>query len=154
MVTVDALSRKRWCVVRSPSRLVLTGSVLGALVASGGTAFTMENNVADAAVEIPGFTTADEQATAPSETSLTLGPPVSGAQIAAIALAPARDRAATLAAERAKADAEAAARALDEADEDDDDEDSDGREGLRELQKRFKNACEQGIIEGAVCRGT
>jgi hypothetical protein len=140
--------------VRSPSRLVLTGSVLGALVTSGGTAFTMENNVADAAVEVPGFATADDaQATAPSESSLTLGPPVSGAQIAAIALAPARDRAATLAAERAKADAEAAARALDEADEDDD-EDDDGGEGLRELQKRFEKACEQGIIEGAVCRGT
>lgn len=110
----------------------------------------MENNVADAAVGDPQLAAAaDDQAATPSESSLTTGPPVTGAQIAALATTPARDRTAALVAERAKAEAAEAERARAEADDD-----SDGSEYLRELRQRFKKACDEGIIEGAVCRGS
>jgi hypothetical protein len=144
--------------VRFPSRLVLAGSVLSALAASSGTALTMPDRIADAAVAVPDFPATPGNRTAqPSTGSITVGPPVTGAQIAALAVAPARERAATLIAERAQAEAAAAEaeRARLEA-EQAAARPQPGRNpsnDWREMRERLREACDDGRIRGAICRG-
>lgn len=86
--------------MRFPTRLVLAGSVLGALVASTGTALTLSDRTAGPAVEIPEF---EPSAPPVPPAPVVTGPPVIGAQIVEMAVTPARGRAGALTAERAAA---------------------------------------------------
>lgn len=92
-------------LVQFPSRLLLTGTVLGALAASSASALTIPDRVADtpgAPVGVPGLTAAGtSHSPGSAPTPVTTGPPITGAQIAGLAIAPARDRAVELIAEDA-----------------------------------------------------
>jgi hypothetical protein len=142
-------------VVRFQSRAVLAGSALAMLAASSGVALLMPESADDPAVGVPGFAASQESLPAVEDdaTARPVAPPVTGAQIAALALAPARDRAETLIAERAKAEAAAEAEQADEDDDEDDSSESAGRsEQWRELRDRIREACEDGRIRGQICR--
>jgi hypothetical protein len=154
---------------------VLAASVLAALATSGGTVLTMPDSPADAAE--PGAVPAPQPAApvsaalpAPAEAAAepatvpqALGPPVSGAQIAGLAVEPARQRADAIAADQAAAEAAARAaeeeRARREAEEDDEDDDEDARPGQQrqnswdEFRRELREACQEGRIRGQVCRG-
>ncbi|MHA6627093.1 hypothetical protein ACU61A_16795 [Pseudonocardia sichuanensis] len=142
--------------MRFQSRAVLAGSALAVFAASSGVALLMPERGDDAAVGVPEFAASQESLPAvPDDASArAVAPPVTGAQIAALALAPARDRAEALIAERAKAEAEAAeAEQSDEDDDEDGSSDSAGRsEQWRELRDRIREACEDGRIRGQICR--
>jgi hypothetical protein len=127
--------------VRFPPRLVLAASAIGMVAASSGAVLLMPGSTEAAAVPVPEIISpAQQQAPAPAEPVATPGPAITGAQIAALALAPARDRAAALIEEEARADAERAERR-----EDDDDRWDDLRDEIRE-------ACDDGRIRGQICR--
>ncbi|OZM83800.1 hypothetical protein [Pseudonocardia sp. MH-G8] len=144
-------------VVRFQSRAVLAGAALAMFAASSGVALLMPDPADDPTVGVPEFAASQQSLPAvPDDAGARpVAPPVTGAQIAALALAPARDRAETLIAERAKAEAEAAA--AEDDDEDDDDEadssnSSSRAEEWRELRNRIKEACADGRIRGQICR--
>jgi hypothetical protein len=143
-------------VVRFQSRAVLAGAALAMFAASSGVALLMPDPANDPAVGVPEFAASQQSLPAvPDDASARpVAPPVTGAQIAALALAPARDRAETLIAERAKAEAEAAA--SEQEDEDDDEADSSNSSSRadewRELRNRIKEACDDGRIRGQICR--
>jgi hypothetical protein len=138
--------------VRFPSRVMLAGSVLGVFAVSSGVVLLMPERTDDASISLPEFAASSEsQALAPAQPAVAVEPAISGAQIAELALAPARDRAATLIAERAKA--EAAAEQAREDDEDDDSSDRIRSDDWSELRDRIREACEDGRIKGQICRG-
>ena len=140
--------------MRFSSRLVLAGSVLGMFAASSGAVLLMPDRAEDTAVPVPELAAAAEpQAPAPVEVAGPAATPITGAQIAALALAPARDRAATLVAERAAAEAAAEAERARAEDEDSSDERRTERDQWRELSDEIRAACEDGRIRGAICRG-
>jgi hypothetical protein len=125
-------------LVRFPARLVLAGSVLGVFAASSATVYSLSEDVDDAAVTVVYDASSDE---APAEPAPPV-PTVTGAQLAALAVTPARDRAAALIAER-----EAAERARLE-DEDDDRE----RSPEERIRAALQDACDDGRIRGVICR--
>jgi hypothetical protein len=144
-------------LVRFPTRLVLAGSVLGVFAASGGTALTMgaHTPVTDAAVAVPDFA-APAGAPTGNPPPVSVGPPVTGRQIAALAAGPALDRANAIVAEQAKA-AEDAKRA--EAEQaaaqqapapvtrfDNSD--------MQRLRERLHTACASGELSGPICAGS
>jgi hypothetical protein len=147
MVRVELLPFGRVIVLRFPPRLVLAASVLGMFAASSGTALSMPERVEDA-VPIPDIAPAAQpqaQAPAPAEPVASGGPAITGAQIAALALAPARDRAAALIEEQARVEAvEAQRRAARESD-------SDSGE-WQDLRDELREACDEGRIRGQICR--
>jgi hypothetical protein len=128
--------------VRFPPRLVLTASAIGMVAASSGAVLLMPGNTQAAAVPVPEITSPaqQQQAPAPAEPVASPGPAITGAQIAALALAPARDRAAALIKEEARAEAERAARRADDGDRWDD------------LRDEIRDACDDGRIRGQICR--
>jgi hypothetical protein len=101
-----------------------------------------------AAVPVPEITSPSrQQAPGPAEPVVSAGPAITGAQIASLALTPARDRAAALIEERARATAEAErARA----------ERVSGSQADRwdELRDEIREACEDGRIRGQICRSS
>jgi hypothetical protein len=129
-------------IVRFPPRLVLAASAIGMVAASSGAVLLMPGNAENTAVPVPEFTSAADQqrAPAPAEPAVSAGPAITGAQIAALALAPARDRAAALIEEQARAKAEQAARRSDDTDRWDD------------LRDQIRDACDDGRIRGPICR--
>ena len=139
--------------MRFQSRAVLAGAALAVFAASSGVALLMPERADDPSVGAPEFAAAQESLPAVEDdaSARPVAPPLTGTQIVALALAPARDRAEALIAERAKAEAEA-----EQADEDDDEADSSesaGRsEQWRELRDRIREACEDGRIRGQICR--
>ena len=131
-------------VVRFPSRLALAASVLGVFTAGSGAVLAMPERAEGAAVPVPEITSdSAPQAPAPVEPAVAPGPAITGDQIAALALAPARDRAAALIDEQAR-EAQRARSARDSRDES-------GR--WRELRDELREACEEGRIRGDICRG-
>jgi hypothetical protein len=131
-------------VVRFPSRLALAASVLGVFAAGSGAVLAMPERAEGAAVPVPEITSAAApQAPAPVEPAAAPGPAITGEQIAALALAPARDRAAALIEEQSR-EAQRARSARDSRDES-------GR--WRELRDELREACEEGRIRGDICRG-
>lgn len=146
MVRVELLPFGRVIVLRFPPRLVLAASVLGVFAASSGTALSMPERVEDA-VPIPDIAPAAQpqaQGPAPAEPVASGGPAITGAQIAALALAPARDRAAALIKEQAEAEEE-----RDRAERDSDDGDR-----WDELRDEIREACDDGRIRGQICRSS
>lgn len=137
-------------LVQLAFRLVATGAVAAAVLTTGFVAVTMRGDDAPR-VEIPVFAPAPVAA-APDAAS---GPPVTGAQIVAWALAPARDRTSALLAERARADAQRAeAAARSQAERDASAERSPGRvseEDRARLAEQIRRACEDGRLRGAIC---
>jgi hypothetical protein len=136
-------------VVRFPPRLVLAASALGMVAASSGAVLMLPANAEDTAVPVPEITSAadQQQAPAPAEPVVSAGPAITGAQIASLALTPARDRAAALIEERARAMAEVErARA----------ERVSGSQADRwdELRDEIREACEDGRIRGQICRSS
>jgi hypothetical protein len=128
--------------VRFPPRLVLAASAIGMVAASSGAVLLLPGDAQGAAVPVPEITSPSrQQAPAPAE-PVSAGPAITGAQIAALALSPARDRAAALIQEQAKVEEE---RARAERDSDDDDRWDDLRDEIRE-------ACDDGRIRGQICR--
>ncbi|WP_147255652.1 hypothetical protein [Pseudonocardia hierapolitana] len=131
--------------MRFPPRLVLAASALGMVAASSGAVLLMPEPAETGAVPVPEITSPrqeQQQAPAPAEPVTAPAPAITGAQIAELALAPARDRAAALIEEQARAEAEeerAARRG------DDDDRWDDLRDEIRE-------ACDDGRIRGQICR--
>lgn len=148
------LSDGRVIVVRFPPRLVLAASVLGVFAASSGTALLMPERT-EAAVPLPEIAAAppsqaaaEPQAPEPVAPAATAGPAITGAQIAELALAPARDRAAAIVAERARAEAAEAERARD-------DRGSRSRaDQWQELRDEIREACDDGRLRGQICRGS
>jgi hypothetical protein len=132
-------------VVRFPPRLVLTASAVGMVAASSGAVLLMPGPT-EAAVPVPEITSApQQQAPTPAEPVASAGRAITGAQIAELALAPARERAAELIEEQARARVEEA-RARD-----DDDSDSQA-DRWDELRDDIREACEDGRIRGQICR--
>jgi hypothetical protein len=106
----------------------------------------MPGNAEDTAVPVPEITSpADQQqAPAPAEPAVSAGPSITGAQIAALALAPARDRAAALIEAQARAKAEEAR---------DERRAGDG-DRWDELRDEIREACDDGRIRGQICRSS
>jgi hypothetical protein len=131
--------------VRFAPRLVLAVSAAGMVAASGGAVLSMSQPT-ETAVPVPEFASpAQRQAPAPAEQPVANpGPAITGAQIAALALAPARDRAAALIEEQVRAEAEAK-RANAERRGDDD-------ERWEELSDKIREACDDGKLRGPICR--
>jgi hypothetical protein len=133
-------------VVRFPPRLVLAASVLGVFAAGGGAVLALPERAAETGVPLPEITAGtQQQAPAPAAPAAAGSPAITGQQIAALALTPARDRAAALIKEQAQAEAEAertrAAR------------NSDGRDDRwQELRDEIREACDDGRIRGQICR--
>lgn len=131
--------------MRFPPRLVLATSAIGMVAASSGAVLLMSGNTEAAAVPVPEITSpAQQQQPAPAEPVAAPRPTITGAQIAALALAPARDRAAALIEEQVRAEAE---RASDEGDDSDD-------ERWDELREKLREACDDGRLRGPICRST
>jgi hypothetical protein len=141
---------------------VLAASVLAALAASAGTVLTMPDYAADAAEPGSGFAAAPGLGAGEPGAPTVAGPPVSGAQIAGLALAPARDRATEVAAEQAaaataaKAAAEERARqqAAQEAEPDQKPPSRAGMSDWEKFRKELKEACDDGRVRGQICNGT
>jgi hypothetical protein len=144
---VELLPCGKVIVVRFPPRFVLAASALGMVAASSGAVLLMPGNAEDTTVPVPEITSAadQQQAPAPAEPAVSAGPAITGAQIAALALAPARDRAAELIAEQVRAKVEAA-RARSEEDSDDQ------ADRWDELRDDIREACDDGRIRGQICR--
>jgi hypothetical protein len=134
-------------VVRFVPHLALAASVLGVFAASSGTALMLPERAEDPAVPLPEIAAVPApQAPAAVEPAAAAGPGITGAQIAALALTPARDRAAAIVAEQAKAEAAQAQRARAERGNDGDQWD--------ELSEQIREACEDGRIRGQICRSS
>jgi hypothetical protein len=148
-------------LVRFPSRPVLAASVLAALAASGGTVLTMPDQaVVDAAQSAPDL---PASSSVPAQDAPAVaGPPVSGAQIAGLALAPARERADSLIAQRAAAEAAAAKAAAQEQarqeaqQQEQANQNAQRRSGSSDwerFRRDLRKACDEGRIQGQICRG-
>jgi hypothetical protein len=138
---VELLPGGKVIVVRFPPRLVLAASALGMVAASSGAVLLMPEPTEARAVPVPEITSPQQQqAPAPVEPVAAPAPGITGAQIAAIALAPARDRAAALIEEQAEAEQERAERRADDDDRWD------------ELRDEIREACDDGRIRGQICR--
>jgi hypothetical protein len=144
MVWVELLPCGKVIVVRFPPRFVLAASALGMVAASSGAVLLMPGHTEVAAVPVPEITSPpQQQAPTPAEPVVSARPAITGAQIAELALAPARERAAELIEEQARARVEEArARA-------DDDSQADRWDELRD---DIREACEDGRIRGQICR--
>ncbi|WP_433557953.1 hypothetical protein ACQPWY_04245 [Pseudonocardia xinjiangensis] len=169
-----------------PSRLLLAGSVLGLVTASGGAMLIATSGTATAAEKTPRFDdtaaaavhTPEPAGTAPAAVKVPefdstvpapgdpatpiAAPPVTGAQIAGLALNPARDRVAAILAERtraeevarevaakaaaARAEAQRAAAAKPPPDP--------RHEAYQRMHARISEACDDGRLRGSICRGT
>jgi hypothetical protein len=130
-------------VVRFPPRLVLAASALGMVAASSGAVLLMPEPTKTGGVPVPEITSpAQQQQQAPAEPVTAPVPAITGAQIAELALAPARDRAAALIEEQARAEAEEE-RAERRGDDDD---------RWDELREEIREACDDGRIRGQICR--
>ena len=151
-------------LVRFPSRPVLAASVLAALAASGGTVLTMPDEaVVDAAQSAPDLpATPGVPARNPADAPTVAGPPVSGAQIAGLALAPARERADSLIAQRAAAEAAAAKVAAEEQAQQEAQQEAQpnqnaqrrsGNSQWEQFRRDLRKACDEGRIQGQICRG-
>jgi hypothetical protein len=147
-------------LVRFPSRFVLASSVLGVLAASSSAALTMTGGTADAAVKVPEFdNSAAPSVPARATAPLTDTPPVTGAQIAGLAVTPALDRVSAIIAERAQAEAaaEAAKAAAAKAEAAKAQaarpapEHSSREEQLRRLATQIRQACDDGRLHGRIC---
>jgi hypothetical protein len=155
-------------LVRFPSRPVLAASVCAALAASGGTVLTMPDQPAG----VPDITQDPAAGTGlaapqPVDVASTVaGPPVSGAQIAGLALAPARERASTLVSQRAAAhaaEAKAAQKeqAREKAEQQQQEKEQEAQQRSRragssdweEFRSQLREACNDGRIRGQICRG-
>jgi hypothetical protein len=135
---VELLPGGKVIVVRFPPRLVLAASALGMVAASSGAVLLMPEPTEARAVPVPEITSPQQQqAPAPVEPVAAPAPGITGAQIAAIALAPARDRAAALIEEQAKQK-----RAERRADDD----------RWDKLRDEIREACDDGRIRGQICR--
>ncbi|MFC4946958.1 hypothetical protein [Pseudonocardia sp. GCM10023141] len=134
-----------------PTRPLLALAVIGTFVASGGTALTLTANAVPDEVGVPEFATPSQPQSASVPIAST--PPVTGAQIAALAIAPARERAAAIAAEQAKAAAAAAAAAKASADAEAERTAARPESRNDRLRAEIKQACAIGLIRGPVCRG-
>jgi hypothetical protein len=128
--------------VRFPPRLVLVASAIAMVAASSSAVLLMPGNTQAAVVPVPEITSPAQQQQAPSaaEPAATPGPAITGAQIAALALAPARERAAALIEEESRAEAERIARRAGDDDRWDD------------LRDEIRDACDDGRIRGEICR--
>ena len=128
--------------MRFPPRLVLAASAIGMIAASSGAVLVMPGNTEAAAVPLPEITSAadQQQVPAPAEPAVAAGPAITGAQIADLAFAPARDRAAALIEEQARAKAARAERQAGDDDRWDD------------LRDEIRDACDDGRIRGPICR--
>jgi hypothetical protein len=166
MVRVGALEAcGRVILVQFPSRMVLAGSVLGMFVASTGVALLMPERASGTATPAPELTTASTEAQAlpPAESAAEVAPasaaappPITGAQIAALAIGPARERAAALIAEqaraRAAAEADAAAKAAQESRNDQVGSAGHGDvDDWIKLRNQIRDACDDGRIRGPIC---
>jgi hypothetical protein len=155
-------------LVRFPSRPVLAASVLAALAASGGTVLTMPDEaVVDAAQSAPDLpATPGVPAQNPADAPTVAGPPVSGAQIAGLALAPARERADSLITQRAATEAAAEAAAAKVAAEEQARQEAQqeeqanqnaqrrsGNSQWEQFRRDLRKACDEGRIQGQICRG-
>jgi hypothetical protein len=146
-------------LVRFPSRFLLASSVLGVLAASSSAALTMTGGTAGAAVKVPEFdSSAAPSIPARASAPLTDSPPVTGAQIAGLAVTPALDRVAAIIAERAQAEAaaeaakaEAAKQAARPAAPRPAPEYSSREEQLRKLATQIRQACDDGRLHGRIC---
>jgi hypothetical protein len=134
-------------LVRFPPRLVLAASVLGVFAAGGGAVLALPERAEESGVPLPEVTAGTRpQAPAPIAPAAAGSPAITGQQIAALALAPARDRAAALIKEQAQARAEAErTRAARSSDRDD---------RWQELRDEIREACDDGRIRGQICRGS
>ena len=128
--------------MRFPPRLVLAASALGMVAASSGAVLLMPEPTKTDGVPVPEITSPPQQQQAPAEPVTTPVPAITGAQIAELALAPARDRAAALIEEQARAEAE---EERSERRGDDDDR-------WDELREEIREACDDGRIRGQICR--
>jgi hypothetical protein len=131
-------------VVRFPPRLVLAASALGMVAASSGAVLLMPEPTKTGGVPVPEITSPpqQQQQQAPAEPVTTPAPAITGAQIAELALAPARDRAAALIEEQARA----------EADEERAERRGDDDDRWDELREEIREACDDGRIRGQICR--
>ncbi|WP_232665795.1 hypothetical protein [Pseudonocardia sp. TRM90224] len=123
--------------MRYPSRLVLTATVFAMFVAGTVTAVSLPGVEAAPPVSVPAFDSQplpEQAAPAP----IVTGPPVSGKQLAAEAIAPARKRVQAL---------------VDQA-EPEADEEGDNDRTSRQLRKQIRQACEDGRLRGLICEGT
>jgi hypothetical protein len=151
--------RKWWLLVRFPSRFMLAGSVLGVLAASSSAALTMTGGTADAAVKLPEFDSSSAPSTpARAIAPLADAPPVTGAQIAGLAVTPARDRVAAIIAERAQAaaaaeaaKAEAARVQAAQAAPRPAPQRSSREEEFRNMAAKIRQACDDGRLNGRIC---
>lgn len=157
-----------------PSRMVLASSALGILAASSGAVLTLTTDSATAAVQVPVF---DHSAVPSVPTGvaepLTAAPPVTGAQIADLAVAPARARVTAIITERARAAAESAARAerqaaaqaaatraeaarqaAPEPAPEPEPEPSSRNEDFRRMAEQIHQACDDGRLRGRICGDT
>jgi hypothetical protein len=132
--------------VRFAPRLVLAVSAAGMVAASSGAALSMSQPTEAAAVPVPEFASPGQrQEPSPAEQPVANpGRTITGAQIAALALAPARVRAAALIEEQIRASAEAK-RVNAERRGDDDDR-------WEELSDKIREACDDGKLRGPICR--
>ena len=132
--------------MRFPPRLVLATSAIIMIAASSGAVLSMPGQAEETAVPVPTITgpAAGQQAQVPAAPVASTAPAITGAQIAAMAFAPARDRAAAVIQEQARAEAEAEqARAERRADDPD---------RWQELRDEIRDACDEGRIRGQICR--
>ncbi len=132
--------------MRFAPRLALAVSAAGMVAASGGAVLSMSQPAEPAAVPVPEFASSGQrQAPAPAEQPVANPEPaITGAQIAALAFAPARERAAALIEEQVRAEAEAK-RANAERRGDDEDR-------WEDLSDKIREACDDGKLRGPICR--
>lgn len=129
-----------------PNRPLLAVAVLGALVASGSTALLLPGSASTGRVPVPEFNAPSQPQAATSPiVPIATTPPITGAQIAALAVTPARERATAIVAEQARVAAEAAAAAQAAPPPRANDVDR--------LREELRRACAKGTIRGSVCRG-
>jgi hypothetical protein len=129
--------------VRLLSRPLLSGAASALLVAGIITGVTLPGEPAAPPVEVPQFPVVEQQqpAAAPPAPIVTT-PPITGKQIAAGAVAPARERATALI-EKARAAAEA----------DVDNNEDEWGSNIGRLREKIREACKEGRIRGAFCTG-
>ncbi|WP_214364288.1 hypothetical protein [Pseudonocardia sp. H11422] len=145
-------------------RLLVTGVVLGALSTTTATAVTLTGAAGEGEVALPGFgpsaATPDVAMTPPSPVAAHSADPmapVTGSQIAALAIGSAQDRASTLidaqrqaAAEQEEATAQRETPARPRPEQPRVQRD---REQMREdLRSGIREACSRGYLEGPICR--
>ena len=129
--------------MRLLSRPLLSGAASALLVAGIVTAVTLPGKPAAPPVEVPQFPAVEQQqpVAAPPSPIVTT-PPITGKQIAAAAVAPARERANALI-EKARAAAGA----------DVDNNEDEWGSNIGRLREKIREACKEGRIRGPFCSG-